>query len=226
MSIVMKAVQDMAQYNARLMPAFFKGAGTSLLIFAVTLVGSLVLGWLLSLVRVGRNRGLRRIIQLYCWLFRGTPLMLQLMLVHYGFPLMFPGWRMSALYEVFLVFTVNYAAYFVEIFRGGIESIDRGQYEAAEVLGLTRSEIMFRIVLPQAFKRVLPSIGNEVITLVKDTSLAYTITVVELLRIAQLAAVRDFRMDAFLGAAAFYLLFTWLSTKIMTFVEQRFAYYR
>lgn len=220
-------MSSVLEYNARLFPAFAKGAGTSLLIFVVSLVGSLVLGWLLSLVRVGRVKPLRKLIEIYCWIFRGTPLILQLMLVHFGFSLLFTGWsQVPKIAEVFFVFIINYAAYFVEIFRGGIESIELGQYEASEVLGLTRSQIMTRIVLPQAIKRVLPSIGNEVINLVKDTSLAYTIAIEELLRVAQKAAVRDFRVDGFLGAAVFYLAFTWLSTKGMTAIEKKFAYYR
>jgi len=213
-------------YLLKLLPAMLKGTGMTLLIFAITLVLSLPLGLLVSLLRVSRNRVVAKIIEIYCWIMRGTPLLLQLMFVYYGLPVISPSLTMPAFPCAIIAFVLNYTAYFVEIFRGGIESIERGQLEAADVLGLTRYQTMRRIVLPQAFKRVLPSLGNEVITLVKDTALVYTISIHELLRVTQIAATRDFRSEAFIVAGLIYLLLTFVCTRLQKRVEDKFAYYR
>jgi len=216
----------MMDYLLKLLPAMLKGTGMTLLIFAITLVLSLPLGLLVSLLRVSRNRVVAKIIEIYCWIMRGTPLLLQLMFVYYGLPVISPSLTMPAFPCAIIAFVLNYTAYFVEIFRGGIESIERGQLEAADVLGLTRYQTMRRIVLPQAFKRVLPSLGNEVITLVKDTALVYTISIHELLRVTQIAATRDFRSEAFIVAGLIYLLLTFVCTRLQKRVEDKFAYYR
>ena len=216
----------MFDYIIKILPAMLEGTLLSLKIFAVTLVFSLILGWFVSLLRVSRNRVVSKIVEIYCWFFRGTPLMLQLIFVYYGLPYV----SKSLVWEPFtcavVAFILNYVAYFAEIFRGGIESIDAGQLEAADVLGLTRRQTMRRIIMPQAVKRVLPSIGNEVITLIKDTALVYVIGMHELMRVAQIAVTRDFRIDVFIPAALIYLLLTYVCTKLQKAVENKFAYYR
>lgn len=213
-------------YLAKLLPAMLKGTGMTLAIFAITLVLSLPLGLIVSLLRVSRNRVVAKVIEIYCWIMRGTPLLLQLMFVYYGLPVISPSLTLPAFPCAIIAFTLNYTAYFVEIFRGGIQSIEKGQLEAADVLGLTRFQTMRRIVLPQAVKRVLPSLGNEVITLVKDTALVYTISIHELLRVTQIAATRDFRSEAFIVAGLIYLFLTFVCTRLQKRVEDKFAYYR
>ncbi|MGI6192459.1 MAG: amino acid ABC transporter permease [Christensenellales bacterium] len=213
-------------YLLKLLPAMLKGTGMTLAIFAITLILSLPLGLLVSLLRVSRNRVVAKIVEIYCWIMRGTPLLLQLMFVYYGLPVISPSLTMPAFPCAIIAFTLNYTAYFVEIFRGGIQSIEHGQLEAADVLGMSRYQTMRRIVLPQAIKRVLPSLGNEVITLVKDTALVYTISIHELLRVTQIAATRDFRSEAFIVAGVIYLLLTFVCTRLQRRVEDKFAYYR
>ena len=173
-----------------------EGFVTSLLIFALTLLFSMPLGLAVMFGRRSRLTPLRGFIKAYISIMRGTPLMLQLMVVFYGPKLLLgvtvPGnWRFTA---VIVAFVINYAAYFAEIYRGGIESIPRGQYEAAQVLGYTKAQTFFKIILPQVIKRILPSVTNEVITLVKDTSLAFTLSVAEMFSIAKaLAAGAELR---------------------------------
>ena len=173
-----------------------QGFVTSLLIFALTLLFSMPLGLAVMFGRRSRLTPLRGFIKAYISIMRGTPLMLQLMVVFYGPKLLLgvtvPGnWRFTA---VIVAFVINYAAYFAEIYRGGLESIPRGQYEAAQVLGYTKAQTFFKIILPQVIKRILPSVTNEVITLVKDTSLAFTLSVAEMFSIAKaLAAGAELR---------------------------------
>jgi len=216
----------MIEYIINLIPSLLKGTGMTLALFACTIVISLPLGLLVSFLRVSRNKVVSKIVEIYCWVMRGTPLLLQLMFVYYGLPLLSKSLVLPAFVCAVIAFSLNYTAYFVEIFRGGIQSIEQGQLEAADVLGLTRRQTMMRIVMPQAFKRVLPSLGNEVITLVKDTALVYTIAIQELLRVSQIAAIRDFRSDAFVAAAIIYLILTFVCTKLQKLVENRFNYYR
>ena len=178
-----------------------EGFVTSLLIFALTLLFSMPLGLAVMFGRRSRLTPLRGFIKAYISIMRGTPLMLQLMVVFYGPKLLLgvtvPGnWRFTA---VIVAFVINYAAYFAEIYRGGIESIPRGQYEAAQVLGYTKAQTFFKIILPQVIKRILPSVTNEVITLVKDTSLAFTLSVAEMFSIAKALAA-----GAVLRGAAMY----------------------
>lgn len=216
----------MIEYIINLIPSLLKGTGMTLALFASTIAIALPLGLLVSLLRVSRNKVVSKIVEIYCWIMRGTPLLLQLMFVYYGLPLLSKSLVLPAFACAVIAFSLNYTAYFVEIFRGGIQSIEQGQLEAADVLGLTRRQTMMRIVMPQAFKRVLPSLGNEIITLVKDTALVYTIAIQELLRVSQIAAIRDFRSDAFVAAAIIYLILTYVCTKLQKLVENRFNYYR
>lgn len=202
----------------------------TLAIFALTLIGSLPLGLAVALGRMSRFQPLQWLVKVYISIMRGTPLMLQLMVVYFGPNLIFgvtlPGnWRFAA---VVLAFVLNYAAYFAEIYRGGIESIGKGQYEAANVLGYTRGQTFFRIILPQVVKNILPSVTNEVITLVKDTSLASVIGTVEMFTRAKQIAVSPGSpgMLSFLMAAVFYYIFNYLVAFLMEKCEKSLSYYR
>ncbi len=204
--------------------------GTTLLIFACTLVGALPLGLLVYFAKKSRFAPLRWIINIYISIMRGTPLMLQLMVVYYGPNLLLnlkppSNWRFSA---VVIAFIVNYAAYFAEIYRSGIESIPVGQYEAATVLGYSGTETFFRIILPQMVKRVIPPVTNEVITLVKDTSLASVIGITEMFTRAKYIAVAPHSpgMLAFVAAAVFYYVFNYVVAFAMARFEKSLNYYR
>lgn len=208
-----------------------KGFLTTLLIFALTLVGSLPLGILVYFGRVSKIKPIRWLINIYISIMRGTPLMLQLMVVFYGPNLLFglsvpSQWRIMA---CVLAFIINYAAYFAEIYRGGIESISPGQYEAAEVLGYTKSQTFIKIILPQMVKNCLPSVTNEVITLVKDTSLAYAIGTVEIFtRAKQIVTAPNITFHSmlpFLVAGIFYYIFNYIVALVMERCEKSLDYY-
>ena len=203
---------------------------TTLSIFFLTLLGALPLGLLVYFGRKSRLVPLRWLVKIYISIMRGTPLMLQIMVVYFGPNLLLGlsiprNWRFWA---AITAFVVNYAAYFAEIYRGGIESIPVGQYEAAEVLGYSRAQTFFRIILPQMVKRVIPPVTNEIITLVKDTSLASVIAVVEMFtRAKQIVVAPNFPgMLTFAVAAVFYYVFNYLVAFAMERVEKAFAYYR
>lgn len=199
--------------------------GITAAIFALTLFGALPLGLPVALGRMSKCAPLRWLMSVYISVMRGTPLMLQLMVVYYGPGLLFrvslpDNWRFLA---VIVAFVINYAAYFAEIYRGGIQSIDRGQYEAAQVLGYSRGQTFFRIILPQVVRRILPSVTNEVITLVKDTSLASVIGTVEMFTRARMivAAPRSPGMLTYLAAGVFYYVFNAVVAYGMTALEKR-----
>ena len=207
-----------------------EGFLTTMSIFFLTLLGSLPLGLLVYFGRQSRCRAVAVIVRIYISIMRGTPLMLQLLVVFYGPNLLFgvtpPGnWRFAA---TIAAFVINYAAYFAEIYRGGIDSIPRGQYEAAEVLGYTGGQTFGKIILPQMIKRVLPSVTNEVITLVKDTSLAYAIGMVEMFTRAKQIAVAPNSpgMLAFVAAGIFYYVFNYAVAFGMERCEKALAYYK
>ncbi|MDY6298767.1 MAG: amino acid ABC transporter permease [Selenomonadaceae bacterium] len=180
-----------------------EGSEVTLEIFCVTLVLALPLGILAAL---GRLSPLSRFMEFYIWLMRGTPLMLQLLFVYFALPMV--GILLPDIAAALLAFTLNYAAYFAEIFRAGIQSIPRGQYEAAKTLGMTYGQTMRRIILPQVIRIVLPPISNETINLVKDTSLIYILAMNDLLRVARTIVQREFDMTPFVVAAVFYLAMT------------------
>ena len=201
----------------------------TLLIFVLTLLGSLPLGMLVYFGKKSRFAPLRALINVYISVMRGTPLMLQLMVVYYGPSLLLglniPGnWRFTA---AIVAFIVNYAAYFAEIYRAGIESIPAGQYEAANVLGYSGVQTFFKIILPQMFKRVLPPVTNEVITLVKDTSLSSVIGIMEMFTRAKQIAVAPHSpgMLAFASAAVFYYVFNYVVAFLMARLEKSQNYY-
>lgn len=204
------------------------GMGTSIEIFTVTLLVSLPLGLLISFGRMSKNPVLRTVVKFYISIMRGTPLMLQLMVVYFG-PYYLFGVRVGngyRLWAAFLGFAVNYAAYFAEIYRSGIQSMPVGQYEAAKLLGYTKSQTFFRIILPQVVKRILPSITNEVITLVKDTSLAFTISVMEMFTVAKALASSQVSMVPFVAAGLFYYIFNLLVASFMEYAEKKMNYYQ
>lgn len=212
-------------YLRQIFPGLIEASGTTLSLFFWSFLFALPLGWILSLVRVSKNKIAQKISWAYCWVLRGTPLALQMTFLYFGVASrlqLLSGeryiWAVTAL-------VLNYAAYYAEIFRGGILSIDSGQLEAADILGFSNTQSMIRIIMPQAIKNVLPSIGNETISLVKDTSLVYWIGMSELIKFASNRASADFRMEPFLGAAIIYLFLTFILTQIMALIERRFNYY-
>ena len=196
-------------------------------IFALTLIGSLPLGMGVALLRQSRIPIVRRIIQGYIAIIRGTPLMLQLLVWYFGPYYLFGwnigGWRFPA---IILGFVVNYAAYFAEIYRGGIESIPVGQYEAAQVLGYTRAQTFMRIILPQVIKRIMPSVTNEVITLVKDTSLAFTLAYQEVFSLAKQISASQTSFAPFVIAGAFYFIANYVVAFAMDRIEKSMDYYK
>ena len=187
-----------------------EGAQITLEIFCVTLLLSLPLGLLVALCRISKLGPLRLLMEFYIWLMRGTPLMLQLLFVYFALPMV--GIRLPDIAAPLLAFTLNYAAYFAEIFRAGIQSIGRGQYEAAKSLGMTYTQTMRRIIVPQMIRHVLPPVSNETINLVKDTSLIYILAMNDLLRVARTIVQREFDMTPFFVAAVFYLAMTFVLT--------------
>ena len=204
-----------------------EGMLKTILIFVLTLVGSLPLGMLVALLRKSRFAPVRGIIKAYISIMRGTPLMLQLLCWYFGpyylFGLNIANWRFPA---IIVGFVLNYAAYFAEIYRGGIESIPVGQYEAAEVLGYTKTQTFMRIILPQVIKIILPSVTNEVITLVKDTSLAFTLAYAEVFSLAKQISASQASFMPFLIAGVFYFGANYLVEIIMARIEKSMDYFK
>lgn len=214
------------EYIRVIIGPMLEGTIVTLQMFFITLVLSLPLGLLLALARISRFKAVSGTVGVYIWLMRGTPLMLQLLFVYYGLPFIpYIGIKLPDFPAALVAFTLNYAAYFAEIFRAGIQSIERGQYEGAKVLGMSYVQTMRRIVLPQVIKRVLPPISNETITLVKDTSLIYVLAMNDLLRTTRSIVQRDFDTTPFLVAAVFYLAMTFVLTWIFQKLENRYAVY-
>ncbi len=213
-------------YIQNIIPNMLSGLGISAQIFALTYVLAFPLGILLALCRLSKVRLLGRVTEFYIYVMRGTPLMLQILFIYYGLP-MLPGIsiHLNDFSAAILAFVANYAAYFAEIFRGGIQSIPRGQYEGAKVLGFSYRQTMWHVILPQVIKRVLPPLGNETITLLKDTSLVYVLAMNDLMRVTRSIVQRDFDTTAFFVAAVFYLICTYFLTKLLAWLEKRYAVY-
>lgn len=204
-----------------------EGLAVSVEIFFLTLLFSLPLGLLVAFGRMSKNGLLRTVTKVYISIMRGTPLMLQLIVVYFG-PYYLFHVRISAAYRfiaVIIGFAVNYAAYFAEIYRGGIESMPRGQYEAAQVLGYSRIQTFFLIILPQVIKRILPSVTNEIITLVKDTSLAFVIAVAEMFTVAKQIAAAETTVVPLMIAGAYYYIFNLVVAVAMERIEKHYRYY-
>lgn len=204
------------------------GMFVSIQIFLVTLVFSLPLGLVVAFGRMSKNRLVSVITKGYISVMRGTPLMLQLMMVYFGPYYLFKikVGNSYRLWAAFIGFVINYAAYFAEIYRSGIQSMPAGQYEAAKLLGYSRTQTFFKIIFPQVMKRILPSVTNEVITLVKDTSLAFTISVLEMFAIAKALASSQISMIPFVAAGLFYYIFNLFVAVVMEHVEKKLSYYQ
>ena len=213
-------------YVVSILGPLLEGTVVTLKMFVVTVALAVPLGLALALVRISRLRALAGLVGGYIWLMRGTPLMLQMLFIYFALPFVpVIGIRLPDFPAAVVAFTLNYAAYFAEIFRAGIQSVDRGQYEGAKVLGLSYAQTMRRIVLPQMVKRILPPMSNETITLVKDTSLIYVLAMNDLLRAARGIVQRDFTTTPFVVAAAFYLIMTLVLTWGFQRLEKRYAVY-
>ncbi len=202
------------------------GFGETLKIFFLTLLFAIPLGLVIALGSMSKFKPLRYLVKFFVWVIRGTPLMLQLIVVFYGPGLLFGMKAMGRFTAVMLAFSINYACYFSEIYRGGIESIPVGQYEAGQVLGMTKIQIFFRVVLLQVIKRIIPSMGNEIITLVKDTSLARIISVYEVMWKGQAYIKSAGLIWPMFYTGAFYLLFSGLLTIAFQQLEKKLDYYR
>ena len=199
-----------------------KGMGITLSVFLVVLIFSIPLGAIVAILRLSKITFIRKITEFYIWILRGTPLLLQIIVIFYGLPLVHITF--GRLESVYIAFILNYAAYFGEIFRSGIQSIERGQSEAASILGFTPFQIQTKIILPQVFKRTLPAVGNEIITLVKDTSLAYIVGTNEILKLAKGIANRDSTLLPYAVAGIMYLTLTYVITRLLNALEKRINY--
>ncbi|MBU3199556.1 amino acid ABC transporter permease [Clostridium estertheticum] len=200
-----------------------KGGLLTIEVYVATIIFSIPLGILGALIKVSSLKILNKVVDIYTWLFRGTPLLLQLFFTYFGLPII--GIKLSPFVAATLTFSLNYGAYFTEIFRSGIQSIDKGQYEAAKVLGMSYRQTMSKIILPQAFKRIIPPMCNEGITLIKDTALLAAIGLQDILRAAREIVTRDFTITPFIIAAIIYLIFT--SVVVMAFkkLEKKYSVY-
>lgn len=202
-----------------------EGTWVTLQVFFLTLLFSLPLGLLVSFGRMSRFKPIRTIVKFYIDIMRGTPLILQLIVVYFG-PFYLFELNIDRFLAAIIAFVINYAAYFSEIYRGGILSIPKGQYEAAEVLGFTKIQTFTRIILPQVIKRILPPISNEVITLVKDTALVQVLGVSELFRVAKNESSRIASTTPLFIAGVFYFIMNWLVTRVFHYTERKLDYYR
>lgn len=203
-----------------------QGLKVTLLIFGVTLLFSLPLGLIGAFLKKSNFKIIVKVLDLYTWIVRGTPLLLQLFFVLYGFPIIFGvGYTFGRLASALLTFVINYTAYFIEIFRGGIDSVDKGQLPASKVLGFSKWQTNRLIIAPQAIKNVLPTITNEAITLIKDTSLVASIAIYDILKLAKEAVGHDIRLEPYLIAAVFYLFLSYVVVKFFKFIEKKYAYY-
>ena len=201
-----------------------EGLKITLSVFFITLIISIPLGVMIAFLRLSKNKIISQIANLYVLIMRGTPLLLQLVFVFFGLPLI--GIIFDRFEAVIVAFSLNYAAYFAEIFRGGIQSIDKGQYEGAFVLGFSKFEMYRKIIFPQVIKKVLPAMSNEVITLIKDTAIVYAIGLNDILRIAQIAQNQQVSIIPLIEAGAVYLVLIGILTIMFKKIENKYAYYR
>ena len=205
-----------------------EGMIVSVEIFLLTLLFSLPLGLIVAFGRMSKNAAVSFLVKIYIAIMRGTPLMLQLIVVYFA-PYYVFGLKISQSYRfvaTIIAFSINYAAYFAEIYRSGIESMPVGQYEAANVLGFNKCQTFFKIILPQVIKRILPPVTNETITLVKDTSLAFVIAVTEMFTIAKQISAKEANVMPLMVAGVFYFVFNYVVAFIMERIEKKLSYYR
>lgn len=215
------------EYLIQISKPMLEGAQTTVLLFIIAIVASIPLGFLLTLAVQSRFRLLSWMAQAYIYVMRGTPLLLQLLFFCFGLPMLPVVGEylvMDRFVAACLGFILNYAAYFAEIFRGGLLAIDKGQYEASQVLGLNKWQMTTRVILPQMFRIALPAMANESVTLVKDTALLYAVAVPELLHFAETAVNRDFTIVPFVVAGIIYLVMTLILTMLFKGIEQRFRF--
>lgn len=199
------------------------GLAVTLKLYIVTIIFSIPLGFLCAFGKLSKHRWLKGILEFYTWLFRGTPLLLQLFFIYFG--LAVRGIKLTQFQAASITFVLNYGAYFTEIFRGGIQSVDKGQLEAAKALGMNYWQTMIRIVLPQAVKIALPSTSNEAITLIKDTALVAAIGMGDVLRAAKEVSLRDFKITSFVIATIIYLILTSFIVYIFKRLENKYSVY-
>lgn len=217
---------ELIDYLLKITPVIANGLGVTVSLFLIVLVLSVPFGVLAALLRLSPIGIVRKIMAFYVYIMRGTPLMLQILFIYYGLPFIpYVDVQLDDTTAAVISFVLNYAAYLCEIFRGGIQSIPKGQYEGAKVLGFTYVQTMRKIILPQVIKRVLPPLANETINLLKDTSLVYILAMNDVLRITRGIVQRDFDTSAFIVAAIFYLIMTFVLTNIFNYLEKRYAVY-
>lgn len=223
MENIITFLKDILNYTATLMPQVIVGLKSTLEIFTLTLTLSIPLGIIVALGKLSKIKIINKITSFYVLIMRGTPLLLQIVFIFFGLP------NLNIVIDRFpaaiIAFTLNYGAYFGEIFRAGISSVDVGQNEAAQVLGLSKTDTFFRIILPQAFKTVLPPVANEIVTLVKDTALVYVIGLDELLRVGKIACNRDSSLLPLLIIGLVYLILIGIFTKLLDKLEKKYQYY-
>lgn len=207
-----------------LLPQVLDGLKVTLEVFILTLVFSIPLGIVTALGRLSKNKILCQVTGFYVLIMRGTPLLLQIVFIFFGLPIV--GITFDRFPAAIIAFSLNYAAYFAEIFRAGIVSIDEGQYEGAKVLGFPQKYIFFKIVLPQAVKRILPAMANEVITLVKDTALVYVVGLDELLKVGKIASNKEASLIPLFAVGIIYLLLISVFSRLFRNIEKRFSYYQ
>lgn len=223
MYTIITFLKDIVNYTGTLFPQVLEGLKVTIEIFLLTLILSIPLGVLVALGRLSKIKIINKLTGFYVLIMRGTPLLLQIVFIFFGLP------NLNIVIDRFpaaiIAFTLNYAAYFGEIFRAGISSVDIGQNEASQVLGLSKKDTFFRIILPQAFKIILPPIANEIVTLVKDTALVYVIGIDELLRVGKIACNRDSSLLPLLIIGIVYLILIGIFTKIFDKIEKKYQYY-
>ena len=223
MYTIITFLKDIVNYTGTLFPQVLEGLKVTMEIFLLTLILSIPLGVLVALGRLSKIKIINKLTGFYVLIMRGPPLLLQIVFIFFGLP------NLNIVIDRFpaaiIAFTLNYAAYFGEIFRAGISSVDIGQNEASQVLGLSKKDTFFRIILPQAFKTILPPIANEIVTLVKDTALVYVIGIDELLRVGKIACNRDSSLLPLLIIGIVYLILIGIFTKIFDKIEKKYQYY-
>ena len=205
--------------------SLFEGFGLNCLLFAVTLLAAIPLGLIITFGTMSKFRPIKWLMKVFVWIIRGTPLMLQLYVVFYVPGLVFDFPMKNRFFAAAIAFIINYAAYFSEIYRGGIESIPKGQYEAGQVLGMTKTQVFFKVIMFQVIKRIVPPMGNEVITLVKDTSLANVITVVEIIMSAERFTKQGLIWPIF-TTGLYFLIFVGVLTVLLGYIEKKLDYYK
>ena len=208
----------------QVIPVLLKGSLVTMELTIISVILGSLIGMVTALLKLSKNKTMKVVAGFYTWLFRGTPMLLQLFVFYYGLP--FVGIEFSKFQVALIGLSLNSGAYMAEIIRGGILSVDKGQFEACKSLGFTYLDTMKRVVLPQTFKIIIPSVGNEFITMLKDTSLVSTITMVEVMRSAQLLYASSFRpMEAFFITGCLYLLMTTIFTTVFSYYEKRLSVY-